>query len=475
MASATPTRPLRPSPPARPAPRQRSATPSLSKSRFTTGLQCHRWLWWSVAEPDAPELVTTPETQAIFDQGNHVGDVARSYIPGGQLIDLPYWEKEKRVEATRKAIAAGKRVIYEASFLAEGVFVSVDILHRRPRANGWTLSEVKSTTKVKPQHIPDAAVQTHVLRRSGLPVVQTELMHLNRECRHPDLSNLFTRTVVSDDVETYLPEVPGQVKAQLTMLGRATPPTVETGPHCKAPYECPFLERCHAAVDNTPPSGEPVIASGLAAALASLKAPIAHFDFETINPAIPVWPGCRPYDQVPVQFSAHIEPTRRGGRARHHEWLADGRDDPRPGIARALVDALAGAGSIIAWHKPFESGRLQELQEAVPELADELQGVIDRLVDLLPITRKHVKHPAFGGSYSLKAVAPVLVPGLRYDEMEIGEGGAASRVLASMLLGPEMSAADKGATRKALLAYCAQDTSATMGVLAWLRKATSGY
>ncbi len=469
MTSATPASPRRRPPPSPSAARKAGAAPSLSKSRFTTGLQCHRWLWWSVNEPDAPELVTTPDLQAIFDQGTQVGEVARLYVPGGQLIDLPYWEKEGRVVATRQAIEAGKRVIYEASFLADGVFVSVDILHRASKARGWTLSEVKSTTKVKPQHIPDAAVQTHVLRKVGLSVVRTELMHLNRECRHPDLSNLFTRADVSGDVASYLPEVPGEVKAQLVMLGKSKPPTVETGPHCTAPYECPFLDRCHGGAPSAPVGGQAVIKAGLANALAKLKTPIAHFDFETINPAIPVWPGFRPYDQVPVQFSAHIEPGRSGARPKHHEWLADGPGDPRPDIARALVDALDGAGSIVVWHQPFEQGRLQELQEAVPELAGELQSVIDRLVDLLPIVRRHVEHPGFEGHYSLKNVAPTVVPGLRYDDMEIGEGGTASRVLAAMLLGPELALAEKRKTRQALLAYCEQDTRATMGVLEWLR------
>jgi len=194
-----------PSPLARP----RSNGPSLSKSRFTTGLQCHRLLWWTVNEPDAPELVTSPEQQAIFDQGTAVGEVARGYVSGGELIDLPYWDKLGRVAATREAIEAGRRVIYEASFLEGGVFVSVDILHREPHAKGWTLSEVKSTSKVKPQHIPDVAVQAHVVRRARLAVVGTELMHLNRECRHPDLSNLFTRADVSEDVEAYVRGVRG--------------------------------------------------------------------------------------------------------------------------------------------------------------------------------------------------------------------------------------------------------------------------
>jgi len=449
--------------------RDRVASPGLSKSRFIAGLQCHRLLWWKVNEPDAPELETLPGLQAIFEQGTQVGDLARSYVPGGELIDLPYWDRQGRVEATREAIAAGTRVLYEASFLADGVFVSVDILHRSPGARGWTVSEVKSTTKVKPQHIPDAAVQTHVVRRSGLPVVRTELMHLNRGCHHPDLSNLFTRTKVTEEVEAYLPEVPGEVRRQLTMLARPTPPRVAPGSHCTSPYECPFLARCHGEAVDAPSEGEVVLHPGLHAKLAALKTPIAHFDFETINPAIPVWPGCRPYDAVPVQFSVHLEPARKGGRVVHREWIADGPGDPRPGIARALVDALEDAGSVIVWHRPFEEGRLRELQEAVPELAEELQSVIDRLVDLLPIVRKHVEHPGFGGSYSLKNVAPAVVTGLRYDEMEIGDGGTASRTLAAMLLGPRVTGAERRATREALLAYCAQDTRATMGVLAWLR------
>ncbi|HEX7601170.1 MAG TPA: DUF2779 domain-containing protein, partial [Polyangiaceae bacterium] len=140
---------------------------SLSKSRFTGGLQCHRALWWKVHEPKAPELVSGPEQQAIFDQGTRVGDLARQYIPGGQLVDAPYWDPDQRIETTRAALAAGAKVIYEASFRADDVFVSVDILHRAPRNRGWILSEVKSTTKVKPAHIPDAAVQTHVLLRAG--------------------------------------------------------------------------------------------------------------------------------------------------------------------------------------------------------------------------------------------------------------------------------------------------------------------
>jgi hypothetical protein len=252
------------------------------------------------------------------------------------------------------------------------------------------------------------------------------------------------------------------------MLRQSTPPDIATGRHCTSPYECPFFDRCHEVVPAAPPGGKVVIRPGLQGRLAALRSPIAHLDFETINPAIPVWPGCRPYDQVPVQFSVHVEPTRRGGETAHFEWLAEGAGDPRPGLARALVRALEGTGSIVVYSQQFEEGRLRELQVAVPELADELEDIIDRLFDPLPILRAHVQHPGFEGSFSLKNVAPAVVPGLRYDDMEIGDGGTASRTLEAMLLGPKRSAAENRRTREALLSYCEQDTRATMGVLAWL-------
>src|SRR4051794_23141038 len=111
----------------------------LSKSRFMTGRQCHRQLWWTVHEPDAPELKSDPGQAVVFDRGSHVGEVARTYIPDGVLIDLPHYEVEQRIAATQKAIEGGAKVIYEAAFEADGVFVAVDILHRR--RGGWTLSE----------------------------------------------------------------------------------------------------------------------------------------------------------------------------------------------------------------------------------------------------------------------------------------------------------------------------------------------
>jgi len=468
----------------------------LSKSRYTAGLQCHRQLWWRVHEPDAPELVPNASQQAIFDQGHRVGAEARERVPGGVLIDLPHDAIAERIETTRKALAEGAPVIYEASFMADDTFAAVDILERSE--DDWRLVEVKSSTKVKPEHIPDVAVQLHVLRRSGLAVGRAEVMHLNRACIHPDLDDLFARPDVTAEAEQLLPGTPAEIGRQLAMLGKPIP-EVPIGRHCDTPHECPFKGRCFpkrpehhisklyyigarswdleaegvTTIDELPAgfrlqppaerqrravaTGKTIVEPGLAAALAELQAPIAILDFETVAPAIPVWNGCRPYDPVPVQFSCHVQDGRGGWT--HHEWLAEGPADPRPEMVRRLTSACQGAGTILAYYSNFEDRTLRLVAEALPEIAKPVQNVLVRLADARPIVRDHVYHLDFGGSFSLKAVLPALVPELSYEGMEIAGGMAASYQLERLLLrGETVPAPERERLREALRRYCELDT-----------------
>src|SRR5664279_5419879 len=205
----------------------------LSKSRYTAGLQCLKQLWWRVHEPDAPELVADEGLQAIFTRGRKVGELARAQIPGGVLIDLPYYDFEEKVAATARALADGAPSIYEASFLEDGVFVAVDILERR--GDGFVASEVKSTLDAKEQHLPDVAIQVHVVRKAGLPVKRAEVMHLNRDCSYPDLSTLFVREDVTALIQPDLERVPKEVEALMEAIAGPLP-EVAAGPHCDKPY-----------------------------------------------------------------------------------------------------------------------------------------------------------------------------------------------------------------------------------------------
>jgi Predicted nuclease (RecB family) len=110
------------------------------------------------------------------------------------------------------------------------------------------------------------------------------------------------------------------------------------------------------------------------------------------------------------------------------------------------------------------------MADALPALAGPLRSLADRLVDLLPVVRNHVYHPAFGGSFSLKSVLPAMVPELSYDALPIGDGQTASLELERLLFQEaEMTPEDRAQLREDLLRYCGQDTWGLVKLLERLR------
>lgn len=227
----------------------------LSKSRYCTGLQCLRQLWWRVHEPDAPELEPDPGLQAVFDRGHRIGELAQAQFPGGVLVDAKPWEIADKCAQTQAALQAGAPAIYEASFVADETFVGVDVLERL--SDGFALVEVKSTYSVKPQFIPDVAVQVHVARAAGVDVRRAEVMHLRRVFGKGAAQDQFVRIDVTAEVEALLPGIPAQLREMREALGGGLP-VVQPGHHCATPYECPFTARCH--VDLTATSAPPAVA-----------------------------------------------------------------------------------------------------------------------------------------------------------------------------------------------------------------------
>ena len=481
----------------------------LSKSRFVAGWLCPNELWWQVHEPDAPELVPDVSLQDRMNQGNEVGELACTYVPGGVLIDLPHTAVDERLAKTREALDSNAAAIYEASFLEDDVFVAVDILERTDR--GFNMIEVKSSTKLKDEHLPDAAIQTHVLRKSGIDVRRAEVMHLNTECRYPDLSNLFTRADVTEQIEPLLPDVPDQIAQQMELIN-GPEPEIAIGQQCFGRRECPFTGRCwpdmsgdhvgslsgvglkktwelmqrgyHSIHDLTPDVKIPraaerqvravrknkmIIGPGFTEAMGQFEGPLAFLDFETVSRAIPVWDGCWPWQQAPVQFSCHV--VTADGEITHREWLAQPGRDPREELALTMIEACRSANKVVAWYASFERSRINELIEALPYLADELNDINERLVDPHRVVKDYVYHPVFHGSFSIKKVLPALVPELDYGALEISEGGTASVELSRLLFRPDtLSAEETHKLRRDLLKYCKMDTWACVRLLEKLRE-----
>ena len=148
---------------------------SLSKSRYTKGIQCPKMLWMELHMRD--KFDESVLNQAVLETGSMVGDVAMGYF--GDFVEVPYdpsnWNGA--IALTRGLLAAGTPSICEATFAYDGNLCMVDIL--RVEADGVHIVEVKSSTHINDIYYHDMAYQTWVLVRCGLNVKSVSLMHLN--------------------------------------------------------------------------------------------------------------------------------------------------------------------------------------------------------------------------------------------------------------------------------------------------------
>jgi len=485
------------------------AKKKISKSQYTRGLQCLKSLWLYNYRRDLADEIT-PSKQAIFDQGHEVGALARRYFPGGVLLDEDREHTEQALARTTELIKEGVKTLYEAAFFAEGVLVRCDIV--RKVGGAWHLIEVKSSTQLKEQHLPDIAIQKYIMEAAGYKVAKSFLMVINTDfVKHGpiDPREFFTLLEVTQELAEAEAEVPANLEAFFkTLSDPAREPAIKFGCHCSSPYECDFSGYCwkdvpdysvfnlphlkpeakealrdkgilditrlpgdirlsSAAADivRVASTGKPIIdKKAVKAFLDGLKYPLYHLDFETINPGIPLFDGYRPYQQVTFQASLHIE-RKPGAVPEHYEYLAEPGTDPRRPMIDFLLDHIGAEGTPLAYNKSFETGRIREMAAFSPEHARKLEALADRFVDLMsPFRSRHVFLPAFQGSYSMKAVLPALVPDMTYAGMAVANGDDAQTAYKALLSG-KLPPAEAAQLKKDLLCYCGQDTLAMVKVL----------
>ena len=123
-------------------------------------------------------------------------------------------------------------------------------------------------------------------------------------------------------------------------------------------------------------------ADGAAADLAQYKLPAYFLDFETINPAVPMWKGTKPFQQIPFQFSIHA--LSKTGKLKQTGFLDLTGKDPSKPLAEALIKACGLRGPVFAYNASFERKCIDDLAARFPRLRTALLAINARIVDLLP-------------------------------------------------------------------------------------------
>jgi hypothetical protein len=325
---------------------------TISKSKYIAGVQCLKRLYLLVHEPELGRGKTAADF-ALMEQGREVSKLARQLFPGG--VEVRTGNSEEAIRMTQ-GLTANPDIpaIFEAAFEHDGVFVRVDILHRRTDGR-WRLIEVKSSASMKDEHHEDVAIQYHVVSNCGLDVASCHLATVNRQFVFTgadiDPWRFFRIRNLTRKVKSLQPKLTFQLRSEFRVLAMPAAPDLPTGKHCVQPVVCEFYDHCnpsrpddhirhlpylHASaveeleemgvesIRDIPDdfelteiqrraatcvqSGEPCFdKEGLEAELSKLEFPLFFLDFETVNPCIPRFSGTRPFDQMPFQWSVHVQ------------------------------------------------------------------------------------------------------------------------------------------------------------------------
>jgi len=448
----------------------------LTKTNFIHFMDCPCRMW---LEKIHPKLVPPPDAalQRLFDQGNIVDEKAQELFPGGVTVQGFSFDG---YENTKRAMASGVDVLYQPTIVADGLSCRADILVRS--GNGWDLHEVKMSTKIDEVIYSDATFQTLCFERAGITINKTFVVCINNKyVRHGeiDVKQLFIDEDISQEVAERRERIEELIPKAKEVFnwGPALKPEYLNG--CEDPRACEWikiwtdnlpedervalLENCKASPKKelTPFHKDK---EGIRKEIAGLQYPLYFFDYETHSSALPSFDGYRPYQQIPFQFSVYVidEP---GATPRIDDFLMKTFKDPVPHLLEAFRGIMGTQGTVISWYASFEKTRNQEMAEAHPEYATLLNDVNARTYDLMDIFKKGLYvDPACGGSNSLKAVMPVLVPELSYKTLAIQEGGTASASWA-IVTDPKMPEAQRAKLYQDMIDYCRLDVYGMVRIL----------
>jgi len=484
--------------------------PFISKSKFLWGLQCQKLLWHAY---NAKNLIPEPDAsqQAIFDQGHEVGALAKLLFPGGIEVGQGIVDIETVLQLSEKTIKQ-RRPLFEAAFAFDGGYARVDILNP-VEEDSWDIIEVKSSTSVKDVYLPDLAFQTFVYSGAGLKIRRCFVLHINNDyVRRGDIDPrlLFKKVDVTAQVSDLSQRIEIQLEGMSKIIRLKESPEVPIGKHCDTPYECPLHDHCWKFLsadnpltlyrgkekgfkllaagitqlgkipENVPLNDKQIIQRDVARTgqphiskraikefLAQLEFPLYFLDFETIGSAIPLFDNTSPFQQIPFQFSLHVQPSP-GGKTKHLSYLAQGRNDPRREFLEELRNVMGEVGTVIAYNAPFEKGVLDASAEIHTQFKLWVKQIKRRVVDLLiPFRAFRYYHPQQHGSASIKSVLPAIT-GRSYKDLEIQEGGTASREFLRVTFS-DVAKAEREKVRSQLEIYCGQDTEGMVWIVDELR------
>ena len=492
----------------------------LSKSDYMLYLKHPAWLW---IKKNRRELIPPIDDnlQDRFDQGHEFEKyveplfdplVCLGFDDFSAYQSLPN-ETSKAWEHGAVNVAQGRYVYGQATCI-------VDLLCKQENGS-YKLIEIKSSTSQKPEHIFDLAFQKVVLDGAGFHVDKCELAVVNKEyIRKGELEpkKLVSFIDVTDQVFSKVrntkirigdalatinsPQMPdpkpedarlGSFSEWMKIREKIAPPLEEGSiynlPSMSADKSAKLIKEGvtnirdisdHSVLSKTAQKylrardigHRSVDKERLKQFIGQIQYPLHFLDYETSQNLLPVWNNTKPYQQVTFQYSLHIQ-HEPAGKLEHHEYLHRDVSNPIPFLLEKLTKQMQPSGSVLVWYENFEKSRNAEMIVTYEKHKQFLEDLNSRIIDLMiPFSEEMVIDPGFIGSASIKAVLPVFNPSLSYKDLNIQEGGSASRLWKQAVFNIN-DLSEKNKIFNDLMKYCERDTYAMVEIYDQLQKLVS--
>lgn len=395
-------------------------------------------------------------------------------------------------------------------------YASIDILIPDTN-NSWSLVEVTASTKTKQSHIHDLVYKKYVLEQGGLAINRLLLLHVNNEyIKDGEIksTDFFKLEDVTECVLEAYENIDARIQHMKDVLYLDTAPKLDLNDLSKSDADCKLrkefiqglpkyniFELAHTKFNSqldkwmsgtkfitdldkvtfkSPKhiiqyeaviTGKPQInKENIKAFVDTIKYPIYHLDFETYNPAVPIFEGMKPYQQLPFQFSLHVE--NQDGSVAHIEYLHQEKTDPRAAVLDLLYKHIGDKGTILCYNDGFEKRVLEDLIQFDQTYAAWGESTINRLKDLATPFRNYDYYDKDQfGSYSIKTILPLLTNESYYG-MDIKDGSAAMYHYFAYILSDFGIKNNTNGVEKILnmmKAYCKKDTWAMVLILRKLK------
>lgn len=462
----------------------------ITKTDFIAYLDAPRHLW-AIKHNKLSEKEINVFIQHLFDQGYEIEEYAERYIHNVLIPEYGIGAIDVLIQPTH----------------TDGFFQArTDVLIKNKETEKWDIYEIKSTNEVKKQHEYDATFQ-YLVFKEKFDIGTVNILHLNKEYIRNgdiDLAKLFQVTDLTADVKALEEEV---ITLRNKALYAAQADDINSIDKCIKPKECPCLSICHPnlpeysiydinyfsrsvkkvrtliekgieSVYDVPKDfplsemqrfqvdvaqGREVVVNKekIQVDLKGITYPLYFIDYESYNPAIPMYDGYKPFDQMPFQWSLHLQKTH-GGELEHYEFIETEQVDPIPSFLTNLQKYIGPEGLLVVWNKTFEGTQNKRMGEIHPEFNDICEDMNNRMYDLMDIFKNQwYADPKLKGSFSIKNVLPLLIPELSYKGMAIAEGATAMMSWYEMVYG---ATNDKESIKDNLLKYCELDTLAMVRI-----------